>query len=327
MTKLSICIPTYNRANYLSLLIDSIINQANGNNRDDIQICVSDNCSNDNTKSLIEHFAKEGKVEIVLNINEKNIGPDLNYLKSIEIASGEYCWLMGSDDIIKEGALNLILTEIEKQSEIAIFLANRIDCDKDMIFFHNKKWLKNDIKDIVIDFNFNKDIIYYLNQCDSIGGVFSYLSSIIVKRDDWKKIEYDDSFTGTAFSHVFMLLSILTNGKKMKYIEEPIVYCRGGNDSFQENAKQRFLIDINGYFKIFSHFFQNDVEKCALRILTREHKPLELYLLCVEHKFSISELNLLKKIGFSKFVISNIRLLCMYQKIYKKIFYTMKKFY
>lgn len=46
--KLAICIPTYNRPNYLIKLLETICTQLNDNNRDKIQICVSDNASEKN---------------------------------------------------------------------------------------------------------------------------------------------------------------------------------------------------------------------------------------------------------------------------------------
>ena len=57
--ELSICIPTYNRAEYLKEALDSIIKQINDTNRDKVEICISDNASEDNTKELIENYRKK----------------------------------------------------------------------------------------------------------------------------------------------------------------------------------------------------------------------------------------------------------------------------
>ena len=100
--KLSICIPTYNRENYLSQLLESIVIQAP--NDGSIEICVSDNASTDNTEAMIRHYRNQFNY-IVYHCNDTNLGADKNYLKCVALASGEYCWLMGSDDQLITGAI------------------------------------------------------------------------------------------------------------------------------------------------------------------------------------------------------------------------------
>ena len=54
-TRLSICIPTYNREPFLRELLNSIVEQANPT---DVQIAISDNASSDKTKELVDEFKK-----------------------------------------------------------------------------------------------------------------------------------------------------------------------------------------------------------------------------------------------------------------------------
>ncbi len=71
---LSICIPTYNRASYLINCLQSII-KSNLNSNYDIQVCISDNHSTDNTENIIKNandIADKGIKEIV--ITGVNIG-------------------------------------------------------------------------------------------------------------------------------------------------------------------------------------------------------------------------------------------------------------
>jgi abequosyltransferase len=60
---LSICIPTYNREKYLKSAIESVLSQADEKNRNLIEICISDNCSKDNTEKLVKTFAKTAPPE------------------------------------------------------------------------------------------------------------------------------------------------------------------------------------------------------------------------------------------------------------------------
>ena len=73
---LSICIPTYNRAEFLKDALDSILRQINENNKDKVEICISDNASEDNTEELVEEYQKKSPIPIIYHKNEKNMGAD-----------------------------------------------------------------------------------------------------------------------------------------------------------------------------------------------------------------------------------------------------------
>ena len=78
--------------------------------------------------------------------------------------------------------------------------------------------------------------------------MFSYLSSIVFKRERWNQYQIDPKLIGTAYSHVYMLLSFIPDGCELVYIREPLVHCRGQNDSFEsEGIVKRIMLDIEGY--------------------------------------------------------------------------------
>ena len=121
--RLSFCIPTYNRASYLRETLGYIIDQAD----DSIEIVISDNASSDNTEEVV----KEAKLRFP-NITyfrwPENMGADRNYLKTVELARGDYCWFMGSDDGIKKGALKKVLEELKDGHDI--YVCSQYFCDK-----------------------------------------------------------------------------------------------------------------------------------------------------------------------------------------------------
>jgi len=311
MNKLSICIPTYNREEYLVKLLDSIFSQIDNDNKDLIQICISDNCSTDNTKKIIEEYMISTNIEVIFNINESNIGPDLNFLKVVEIATGDYCWLMGSDDFLKENALNLVISKLNNSPTFSVLLGNRDECDKELVFRQHGFWLNPKITELDVDFSEKDQIIDYFKKCRSLGGIFSFLSSIIVKKSEWDNVRFDLSFVGTAYSHVFMIFSILNNSKKMKYFSDSIVKCRLGNDSFFKNQKQRVFLDLNGYLRLFELFNNYTVRNEGLKILIKEHPQKCLYTICLNEKFQPKDIRVLKEIGYSSFSIS---LICIFTK-------------
>ena len=108
---LSFCIPTYNNRNELELTLESMIPQIL-EMEDQIEIVISDNCSEDNTQGLVEKYMALYSF-ITYNKNSENIGPGRNMFKAIELASGDLVWLMGDDELMP-GALQHVLDAIVK---------------------------------------------------------------------------------------------------------------------------------------------------------------------------------------------------------------------
>ena len=244
--ELSICIPTYNRSSYLKECLDSIAAQA-VIIATKIEIVISDNNSSDDTETMVADFcSKNPFLNIVYSKNETNIGPDRNFLKVIELASGKYCWFIGSDDMIAPGSLERIICELA--SNHTIYLFNRTNCTKDgMVRIKDSMFLDKSLGDTVFCFNNDKDWAYFFNSCSSLGGCFSYISSIVFSREQWNLIPYPEEYIGTAYPHTAVLLQMLmVNGSSMKYLQDSLVLNRVGNDSFFKNVLQRFLLDYDG---------------------------------------------------------------------------------
>jgi glycosyltransferase involved in cell wall biosynthesis len=91
----SIIMPTYNRANMISLAINSILEQSYTN----WELLVIDNESTDNTKEIVEKFSKEDSRIFYYNVKKDHkigIASYLNY--GIDISSGEYIARLDDDD-------------------------------------------------------------------------------------------------------------------------------------------------------------------------------------------------------------------------------------
>ncbi|MGE4384861.1 MAG: glycosyltransferase family 2 protein [Endomicrobiaceae bacterium] len=256
---LSICIPTYNREKYLRELLDNIFHQLNNIKDSNVEICISDNASTDNTQQMVFQYQKT-----YTNINyfrwDKNMGADNNYLKVVEIAHGEYCWLFGSDDMISNGGIAKILSEIKENHDI--YLVNNIVCDINMKPLKKSEIIKHSIKTKVFNFNTDNNLLYYLKSLNNNMGIFTYLSAIIVKKRQWNLINFDISFIGSAYAHSYILLSMLKNNITLKYIDAYIVLYRGCNDSFaMQGMVNRIRIDCDGYKILFTTVFNKKNSK------------------------------------------------------------------
>jgi len=277
--RLSVCIPTYNRCKYLAETIASITSQVASADASKIEICISDNASTDGTDVLIQNLQGHTPVRIVYSRNDTNLGADANYLRAIELASGDYCWYMGSDDIAVPGSLARFLREIDEEHDI--YLCNRIDCDIEMTFIRNRYWLDTSIRSEVFDFTEPAQFRRYAEHSKSVGALFGYLSSIVFKRKKWQAVTIDPVFMGTAYSHVYMLLSFMRTGCKLKYFSEHLVKSRGGNDSFwapsNDGIIKRIMIDIDGYLLLAERLFSSSPVHFngVLRILRAERPAVK----------------------------------------------------
>ncbi|SMG16801.1 glycosyltransferase family 2 protein [Fibrobacter sp. UWB13] len=111
MTKqplLSICIPTWNRAKILSISLNSFCEQLASIDSSEIEIFVSDNASDDDTPQVVQSFIDQG-LPITYNRNPENVGAAGNFIKCMQWASGKYIWLLGDDDLLKDGSISYIL--------------------------------------------------------------------------------------------------------------------------------------------------------------------------------------------------------------------------
>ncbi len=316
--KLSICIPTFNRAKYICETLESIISQAS----DEVEIVISDNASTDDTEALVNKYQSQFSNITYFRWGE-NRGPDRNFLKVVDLAQGSYCWLMGSDDTLASGAIERMLQQMDTGYDI--YLCNRMECDIGLKPIRSHRWLTN-YGDELFDFNDRQKLVAYLNDAQSLGSVFSYISAIVVRRQAWNDVAFDESFIGSCYSHVYILLSIVLTGAKLKYIVASLVNCRSGNDSFLTSGySDRVMIDFDGYMKLSSLFEPLGISDIFLNPLRMEHAHIRLLLItCIYQRDCHACVDKLMQCGFPKWKVILLRLSCRFAPKLKKL-YTMYK--
>lgn len=114
---ISICIPTYNRLEFMKFQLKNIYMQLKEINCEKVEVVVSVNPANDGTEEYLKYFATEEN--IVLNFNSYNIGGMKNIYAAIEKASGKYIWVVSDDDLLLPGAIKHVTDVLEKKKNIA----------------------------------------------------------------------------------------------------------------------------------------------------------------------------------------------------------------
>lgn len=117
---LSICIPTWNRAQLLNELLVSLEKQIVENNLQvEIEVFISDNHSEDKTPEIIQSFTNRLPF-FRAERNSSNIGAKSNVLLSMEKANGLFCMVLGDDDRLNAKALPEILNRIKENPDTGI---------------------------------------------------------------------------------------------------------------------------------------------------------------------------------------------------------------
>lgn len=110
---LSICIPTYNRSNYLKQSLDSIVCLKEFNEGSKVEIIISDNFSSDNTEILVKKYISLYGNKIKYYKNSSNIS-DKNFEKSLSYGNGEFLKLSNDTLIYTKDSLAEIILLIEE---------------------------------------------------------------------------------------------------------------------------------------------------------------------------------------------------------------------
>lgn len=90
--KVSVIMPSYNKAEYIGEAINSILNQT----WEDFELIVIDDCSTDRSADVVKGI-KDFRIKFLQN--SENIGIAANRNKGLELAQGEYIALLDADDI------------------------------------------------------------------------------------------------------------------------------------------------------------------------------------------------------------------------------------
>lgn len=121
----SICIPTYNRASNLRINLEYIYRQLNSDNRDLIEIIVSNNASTDNTDEVVRDYISKG-MELSYYKNTENLGADGNFLQCVDKAAGKYVLLLGDDDYLALGAVDRVLEVLLSDDYGAVYISRNM---------------------------------------------------------------------------------------------------------------------------------------------------------------------------------------------------------
>lgn len=237
--QLSICIPTFKRAKHLNNCLNSILlaKKAPGF---EFEICISDNGSTDDTEKIVKRYID--KLPIKYSKNAANLGIPRNFLKVVSIASGEFVWLLGDDDLLMPDAFIKIENLLNTNQNCDFFFINSNHLNTEFIFKHDQPFDTKNLPANMIPVSTYTitgplsfiELVDPKISFDFLGGMF--LS--VFRRSNWIKhqghldsaaIEDMNTFShfDNTFPHVKIFSKAFANSNAF-FLAEPLSVCLTG---------------------------------------------------------------------------------------------------
>jgi len=269
--RLSVCIPTYNFGRFIGETLDTILPQVTY----DVEVLVIDGASTDNTEEVV-WGRQERFPALHYHRLEKKGGIDRDMSKSVGLARGEYVWLFSADDWMAKGAIKRVLEEIRLGLDLYL-------CGFTLCNFEMRPGMPHPILDApdgsVYDLGDPRDRKAFFERGLTTTAFFSFMSSLVIRKDAWDSAKMDDTFVGSCWDHVARLFRLIPGGLRVKYLSGTYLLKRDDNDSFSERGiARRVGIAIEGYHRLADTFFgaESAEARHIRRVLKNEYPLLNL---------------------------------------------------
>ena len=239
ISKVSIIVPVYNVERYLKECLDSVINQT----LKEIEIICLEDCSTDNSLSILEEYAKsDSRIKVIRNETNKGLSTVRNI--AMAEATGEYIAFLDSDDYVDlstyEKAYNLAK---KNDLDCVLFKTSTVDDKtgeiKDNLDYFALKPFEGFEKPI---FN-NKDTVdFTCNICVQVG-------SKLLRREFLQQhnITFPD---GLIFEDEPFFYNFYLNADKISLLDENLYYYRVNRDDSIIAKRGKSFGDIVEIFRI-----------------------------------------------------------------------------
>lgn len=238
MSRISVCIATYNGERYIGEQLSSILLQLG----EEDEIIISDDYSNDNTINVVKSF-NDNRIKIFYNNGTK--GYTANFENALRNATGEYIFLADQDDIWLPNKIQKSL-EILQDYDFLVSNAIVVNAEKEVI--------KSSFFDIVTHYKgFWGNIIK-----------FSYLGCCMCFRREILHRAMPFPLKRKLCTHDNWLFIIASFFYKVKILDVPLIlYRRHGNNistGAEKNHKRNsffFMLKYRMYlvYNVFYRYF------------------------------------------------------------------------
>ena len=199
--KLSVCIPTYNFGRYIEATLRSIASQL----RPGVEVIILDGGSTDNTADVVQRFVHGWPVIRYVRQAQRG-GIDRDIARVVDLARGDYCWLFSADDVMKPAAVDLVLNAIESKEDL--YLCTMTLCDLDLNVIHDHQ-VSRAAPGELFDLQNARERLRYFKLAETTTAFFSFMGSLIVRRERWNSQPLEEKYVGSLWAHVVRLYRMI----------------------------------------------------------------------------------------------------------------------
>ncbi|MFN4300089.1 MAG: glycosyltransferase family 2 protein [Thermaurantimonas sp.] len=218
----SVIVPNYNHAPYLTERLKSIENQTYKN----IELILLDDCSTDGSIEILRNWAAS-RPYTQLIINKNNSGsPFAQWNKGLSIASGKYVWIAESDDACEPNLLEVLVNMLENEKDASLAFSQSILIDKVGNKLHSfNEHYKFVFKSERWEADFCADAREECRRYMLFHNTIPNASAVLFRRKDLLKVlpvDQDFKLNGDWFFYV----KLLSVSNKFCYTAKPLNYFR-----------------------------------------------------------------------------------------------------
>ena len=240
MAKVSVCIPTYNRANLLHYAVNSVLNQT----YNDFELIITDDGSKDNTAEVVSQW-NDSRIRYIRH--PQNIGKSNNMRSGFDAATGEYFIKFDDDDGLTSDFLEKSIFILDQNPSIDFVGTDHwvIDInnqrDQKVSQLNSQKWGRTQLSEGIVN---NLLEIVFINQSFQIGATLfrnRTLNEVGFMRPNMQNCEDNDLFVRLALA-----------GKTGYYLPEKLMEYRFHAQQHGINRAIPYLTDKLNYLQQFN---------------------------------------------------------------------------
>ncbi len=285
---LSLCIPSYNRADDIIQVLKDLQQQT----VPPYEIVVNDDCSDEKDVKKIKAFLKTmPQVKWYENKKNKRLAGNCN--EAVKRAKGEYVSLVNNDDRVSPRYVELILKSIQQYPGYNAYMTNAIGITEEKQIVGDYRLIrKNGVieKKTGIRHLYN----YYFLNLISISGATFYKTSYI------KSVLFDERY-GNEADLDFALKMLATID--IMYIDLPIYFVRMHSDSTSRKIRletDRLIGNITNCMKIFRSYKSH---KKQVPLYIERVQAMYVLQLLYKYRFSVNRVKKILKISSNRELI------------------------
>ena len=134
--RISVAVCTYNGADLLPAQLQSIAEQS----RPPDEIIVCDDASTDETRAVLESFARTSPIPISLHFADQNVGSVKNFERAIGLCNGDVIALSDQDDVWRADKLQLIDDAFRRNPNAGLIFSDAEIVDHDLKPSGQRMW-------------------------------------------------------------------------------------------------------------------------------------------------------------------------------------------